>query len=207
MTEVMDLARTRQYNERMQDFGAWLRKLTTQPLPGGVSAAALAAAMGSALVAKAARVSLQRQALSEEDRTALQAVLDLACHQQQALLGLADADERAYRAVLESHAQGNATLTPGDTWHKATEVPICVAEACHLLLRRLPRILDLCWPPIEPDLQVGQWLLEVGLRGGLSAAASNVRAWPDDKELVPLQARMDALKQAPEPEPCSDPVP
>ena len=30
---------------------------------------------------------------------------------------------------------------------------------------------------------------------------------PDDKELVPLQARMDALKQALEPEQCSDPIP
>jgi formiminotetrahydrofolate cyclodeaminase len=133
--------------------------------------------------------------LSEEARTALQAVLDLAYHQQPALLGLAEADERAYRAVLDSHVHRHDTPAKGDAWREATEVPICVAEACHLLLRRLPRILDLCWPPVEPDLQVGQWLLEVGLRAGLSAAESNLRAWPGDKELVPLQARMDALKQ------------
>ncbi len=40
-------------------FDVWLHNLATKPLPGGVSAAALAAAMGAALVAKAMRVSLE----------------------------------------------------------------------------------------------------------------------------------------------------
>lgn len=114
MIEVIALARTQGYHERMRDFDAWLRDLTEEPLPGGVSAAALASAMGTALLAKAARVSLQRQDLSADDRTALQAALDLACLQQPDLLGLAEADERAYRAVLESHAHRHETPAKGE---------------------------------------------------------------------------------------------
>lgn len=200
MIEVIALARTQGYYERMRDFDAWLRDLTEEPLPGGVSAAALASVMGTALLAKAVRISLQRQDLSAKDRTALQAALDLACHQQPALLGLVEADERAYRAVLEGHVHGHETPAQGEVWRQAIEVPICVAEACHLLLRQLPELLDLCWPAVKPDLQVGQWLLEVGLRAGVSAAESNLRAWSGDKEAVPLRARVGALKKAPEPE-------
>jgi formiminotetrahydrofolate cyclodeaminase len=196
MTEVIAFPPTQLYHECMRDFGTWLRDLTEKPLPGGVSAAALASAMGTGLLAKAARVNLQRQDLSEEDRTALQAALDLACDQQPALLSLAEADERAYRAVLESRARGHETPAKGDVWREATEVPLCVAEACHLLLRQLPELQELCWPPIEPDLQVGQWLLEVGLRAGLAAAESNLRAWSGEREFVPFQVRVDALKQA-----------
>jgi hypothetical protein len=112
-----------------------------------------------------------------------------------------------YRAVLESHVLGQENLSKGDAWREATEVPLCVAEACHLLLRQLPEPQGLRWPPVELDLQVGQWLLEVGLRTGLAAAESNLRAWSGGKELVPLQARVDALKQALEPEQCSHPIP
>jgi formiminotetrahydrofolate cyclodeaminase len=175
-------------------FDAWLHDVTTKPLPGGVSAAALASAMGAALVAKAAQVSLQRQDMKEEVRTACKAILDLARDQQQTLLGLAEADERACRAVLESHAHEHGTPSRDNTWHDATEVPICVAEACHLLLRRLPELLDLCWPALQPDLQVGRWLLETGVRAGLSVAETNLSTWGDASLAESLRLRLGALK-------------
>jgi formiminotetrahydrofolate cyclodeaminase len=204
MTEVIALVGNQEYYECMRDFDTWLRDLTEKPLPGGVSAAALASAMGAALLAKTVRVSLQRQDLGQEDRTALQAALDLACHQQPALLGYAEADERAYRAVLEYHVHGHESAAKGDVWWDATEVPLCVAEVCHLLLKQLPELLDLCWPPVEPDLRVGQRLLEVGLHAGLSAAESNLRS--GGTELVALQARVDVLKQILGPEQGSHPI-
>ena len=56
--------------EKTRDTGleSWLDELAAQSLPGGVSAAALASAMGAALLAKTARVTLGRQTLAPGNR-------------------------------------------------------------------------------------------------------------------------------------------
>ena len=171
----------------MNDLEGWLHNLSARPLPGSVSAAAVAAAMGAALIAKAARVTLRRQAMTPADRAAMQAVLDLARDQQPILLRLADADERAYRTVLRARAPSPAA------WREATEVPIRLAEACRSLLRPLPGVLDPCWPAVRPDLEIGSWFLEVAVRAGRLAAEINLRAWGEDPAAGPLRARVDAL--------------
>ncbi len=178
----------------MKDFGAWLHDLSTEPLPGGVAAAAVAAAMGAALLAKATRVTLRRQAVDEAGRTALEAVLDLACGQQIALMHLAEVDERAYRAVLESRQMPASSATRREAWLEATEAPIRVAEVCQSLLDRSSQWLDPCWPPVEHDLQTGRWLLETGVRAGLLAAEGNIRSCRGGPETESLQMRIDELK-------------
>lgn len=180
----------------MHDWGAWLHDLSTKPLPGGVSAAALASAMGAALLAKTLRISLHRQDMRAEDHAAVQAALDLAGHQQQTLISLAQADEDAFRAVLDSRARQVGTQSEAKAWRRAIETPICLAEACHLLLGQLPEVRPLCWPAVTPDLDISRWLLEVGLRTGLLAAETNAQAWTGAPELASLQARIDALKPA-----------
>lgn len=180
----------------MHDWGAWLHDLSTKPLPGGVSAAALASAMGAALVTKTLRISLHKQDMRAEDHAAVQAALDLAGYQQQTLVSLAQADEDAFRAVLDSRTRQDGTQSEAKAWRRAIETPVCLAEACHVLLGQLPDLRPLCWPAVTPDLDIGQWLLEVGLRTGLLAAESNAQAWTDAPELASLQARIDALKPA-----------
>jgi hypothetical protein len=123
VSQLRRVLQPEEYNGRMQDFDVWLHNLATKPLPGGVSAAALAAAMGAALVAKAVRISLRRQDVGEKDRTDLHAVLDLARYQQ-VLLSLAEADERAYRAVLASQAHKHGHPARDDAWYEATSVPV-----------------------------------------------------------------------------------
>ena len=49
---------------------------------------------------RAARVTWQRQVVDGAGRTALEAVLDLACRQQAALMHLADVDEHAHGATV-----------------------------------------------------------------------------------------------------------
>ncbi len=195
MTEIIDSKHNPSHYRSMQEFAAWLHNMSAKPLPGGVSAAALAAAMGAALLAKTARVTLRGQDMAAEDRATMQAMLDLASQQQQVLLGLVQADEEAYRAVLKTRVNPDPHQPKNEPWHRATEVPICVAEACHLLLEQLPGLEDLCSPIVKPDLDIGRWLLEAGLRTGLLAAGSNLRAWDDDADKAHLKARMAALKQ------------
>lgn len=205
MTEVMYAAPGSWYNRTMQDFAAWLHDLSAKPLPGGVSAAALAAAMGAALVAKAMRASLKRLDPGPEARATMQTALDLACRQQQALVDLAQADEAAYRAllktgVLKTRVRAATGPSQSEAWRRVTETPICVAEACHLLLSCLPGLGALCWPVVEPDLVIAGWLLDAGRRTGLLAAESNLPALAQDPALAPLQARIDALRPALMPE-------
>ena len=147
LTEVMDGSTYSGYDETVKDFGVWLHDLSTAPLPGGVAAAAVAAAMGAALLAKATRVTLRRQAVDEAGRRALEAVLDLARRRQTALVHLAEVDERAYRAVLEGGQMPASSATRREAWLEATEAPIRVAEVCQSLLDRSSQWLDPCWPP------------------------------------------------------------
>jgi formiminotetrahydrofolate cyclodeaminase len=171
----------------------WLNDLSTKPLPGAVAAAAVSAAMGAALIAKATRITLQRQEVDNTSRDALQMLLDDADRQQAVLLGLAEADEGAYRAVLETRSLPVSAPARAAAWLQATEIPIRLAETCHSLLRSADLLLDTCWPAVCPDPEIGVWLLETGMRAGLAAAEGNMGSCADAPETHALQLRIDAL--------------
>ena len=178
----------------MVDLDTWLEILATQPLPGGVSAAAIAAAMGAALVAKAAQSTLQRQSVEDADaRTALGAIRDLAHTQRQHLRHLASADEQAYGAVLETRALPALAPVRGQAQEAAIEIPILVVEACQALLGQTPYLAANCWPAVDHDLQTGIWLLELGVRSGRLAAETNMEAWGGSTEFQRFRIRLDTL--------------
>ena len=171
----------------------WINDLANKPLPGAVAAAAVAAAMGAALFAKAARVTLQRRELDGPVRDEVQALWDLAGRRQAALIQLASADGHAYRAVLRAASLPASAPARISAWLLATETPIRFAEACRSLLEHSPPLLDTCWPALRPDLDIGIWLLETGVRAGLAAAESNIGSCGDAPETRSLRSRIDAL--------------
>ena len=177
----------------MGEFDAWLERLASDPLPGAVSAAAVASAMGAGLVAKACRVTLRKEGLAPAGRQGMQAAFDLAAAQSQVLLELVDADEAAYRAFLAGGLDGPVSPSQVEARCQAIEVPIRLAEACLPLLLAVPGLLDLCWLPVCPDLEVGVYFLETGLRTGLLVAEHNLRAW-GDSYFAPLEVRVEALR-------------
>jgi formiminotetrahydrofolate cyclodeaminase len=179
---------------RMIEFAAWLDDMSAKPLPAGVAAAAVAAAMGVALVAKTLRVTLRRQALAAARRATLQATLELAHEQRGLLLELAEADQKAFRAVLELNQLEAQDREKQDAWQAATEVPLRIAEACQALLAKLPPLIQVCWPAVSSDLRTGVWLLEAGLHGCLLAAECNLQVIGEDARAQSLRGRMDALK-------------
>jgi len=179
----------------MGEFDAWLERLASEPLPGAVSAAAVASAMGAGLVAKACRVTLRRGRLVPAAREAVQSILDQATAQRQALIKLAEADEAAYRVLLGERPAGPLSASQIQARHRAAEVPIQVAEACRSLLGWLPDLLDCCWPAVRPELEVGAQLVGVGLRAGLLVAERNLRAWRGGSQFPALHARVQRLRQ------------
>jgi formiminotetrahydrofolate cyclodeaminase len=179
----------------MRDFSVWLDDLSRKPLPGAVAAAAVSAAMGAALIAKATRITLRRQELDSGSRDVLQGLLADAGRLQAVLIDLAGEDERAYRAVLEARSLPPSDPARSAAWHQATEIPIRLAETCHALLDSAHPLFDSCWPAVCPDPEIGVWLLETGLRAGLAAAGSNIVFCTDAEKARSLQRRLDALEQ------------
>jgi formiminotetrahydrofolate cyclodeaminase len=177
----------------VKEFEAWLQDLGTEPIPGGVAAAAVAGAMGAALVAKAARITLRKHKAQNLDPGLLETVQKEANSQRGILLGLADADVQAFGTVLKLRERDARSETGHRARHTAIEVPIRIAEACQSLLGALPPLTEVCWPPIVPDLKTGEWLLETGLRASLFAARGNLGAFGGGPGAQALQARIDAL--------------
>jgi formiminotetrahydrofolate cyclodeaminase len=179
----------------LRAFDAWLEDLADRPLPGGVAAAAVAAAMGASLVMKVAQTTLRRRSLSASDRRQLQDLVDLAHESRQELLHLAEEDEQAYRRVLQARKPSVGVAERRQAWRGATEVPLRIAEACRALLLRMDRLSDTCWPAVVTDLRVGRRLLAAGLESGLEAAEENLRAWGADPDAQPLRFRLDRLRE------------
>ena len=178
----------------MRDFGVWLNDLSSKPLPGAVAAAAVTAAMGAALIAKAARITLEKRQLDSDARNTIQTLWNLAENQQAALIDLAHIDDRAYRAVLDARSSPASSPARTRAWLQATETPIRLAEECRALLDYSAPLLNTCWPAVCPDPEIGIWFLETGIRAGLAAAEGNIGYCGDTPEARSLHHRIAALK-------------
>ena len=170
--------------------------MSTRPLPGGVAAAAVAAAMGAALIGKALRVTLNRQQLEGSERAILEETLSLTQSQQGALYRQAGADVEAYRAVLDTRSLAPSDPARRRAWESATEVPVAVAEACRLLLDRVPGVVSQCWSGVCVDFEIGSQLLEAGMQAGVLAAEANLSLGGAAIDGSPFRARIEALLRA-----------
>jgi formiminotetrahydrofolate cyclodeaminase len=179
----------------VKDLETWLQEMVARPVPGGVSAAAVAGAMGAALLAKAARTTMERRSLARVDGENLEAAFGLAQVQSVELLRLASADEAAYRMVLDTQSLASQALARRQAWRAAAESPLRIAEVCRALLDSLSGILDLCWQDVRADLHAGGWLLEASVSICLLAAESNLRAGEVASGAGPLQDRIDAVRE------------
>ncbi len=180
----------------MRDLETWLNEMSARPLPGGVAAAAVAAAMGAALIAKALRVTLNRQQFAAPDRAVLKETLHLTQAQQGALFRQADADVEAYRAVLDTRCLAASDPARRRAWQSATEAPVAVAEACRLLLDRLPGVVPQCWSGVCVDFEIGSQLLQAGMRAGILAAEANLSLGGAAVDGGPFRIRIETLWQA-----------
>jgi methenyltetrahydrofolate cyclohydrolase len=168
-------------DERLADLPARQlieRLATSDPIPGGGSAAALAGAMGAALVQMVVALTAGRPAASEHEG-ALDEIRLTALGAQSDLLALAELDAAAYDAVVSARRLPRDT----DRERQARDVQVAAAtrEATRAPLeaaRRSATVLDLAerLAPIGnrnaiSDVGVGALLAATALRG----AGLNVR--------------------------------
>src|SRR5205807_9425883 len=105
-----------------QSIGDYLQVLaSTADVPGGGSAAALAAAMGAALLSMVAKLSAKK-AKVVEDREVLEGFVPELDQLAARLLQLSQDDVDAYRAVIDARKSGAQGDTLGRVYERAAEV-------------------------------------------------------------------------------------
>jgi formiminotetrahydrofolate cyclodeaminase len=183
------------------------RLASREPIPGGGSASALAGAMGAALVAMVAELTIGRPDSVEHEG----AVRELRTAGQQRcteLLELAELDAAAYQAVVtarrlpkDSEADREArTVALSSAMVDAARVPLQTATVAAEVLDLAQRIAPIGNRNAVSDAGVAAQLSVAALRGALLNVQINLPYLPDDHPLrhsAPAEvARLESLAQA-----------
>ena len=154
-------------HEYLESLGA------SSAVPGGGSAAALAAAMGVALVSMVAKISA-RKAADEKDRAHLLGLVPELDDLRGRLGRLSQDDIDAYQAVIDARKRKAAPDVLARAYARAAEVPLETAMAGDRALDLFSETSRLAWEMTRSDLEAGKALLEVGVRAALANVAVNL---------------------------------
>ena len=154
------------------------RFASTDPTPGGGSAAALSGATAAALVAMVCAMPKSRTGAAEE-RGRLATALGWAREASSRLRGLVDEDSEAFEAVMAAYRLPKATDEEKGQRKKAvtramshaTRVPVQTAEACLVVMRAAVEAAQHGNPNALSDARTAGALAWAGLLG----AVENVR--------------------------------
>ena len=159
---------------RDETVADYLRALaSTAAVPGGGSAAALAAAMGAALLSMVAKLSAKK-AKTAGDRDLLSGLVPELDQLAARLLELSQDDIDAYRAVIEARKSGAQGEALTRVFQRAAEVPLATATAAARGQALLAEVSKRAWEMTASDLAVGSELLRAGLDGALGNVAVNL---------------------------------
>ena len=159
---------------RDETVGAYLAALgSPAAVPGGGSAAALAAAMGAALLSMVAKLSAKR-AKEEDVKVRLNELVPELDALSVQLLDLSQDDIDAYRAVIDARKAGGNRDALDRAYQRAAEVPLSTASAASRGLAIAAEVSKHAWEMIASDLAVGNELLETGVAGALGNVAINL---------------------------------
>ena len=166
------------------------RLASSDPVPGGGSASALAGAMGAALVAMVAELTIGRPDYAEHEAS-LQEIRAAARDWQVELLELAEQDATAYEAVV--HARRMPKDSEPDREARASMLRTAMVDAARLPLRTatvVAEVLDLAQriapignPNAVSDAGVAAQLAAAALRGALLNVRINLPYLAADEPL------------------------
>jgi methenyltetrahydrofolate cyclohydrolase len=174
------------------------------PTPGGGSAAALAGAVGSSLLAMVAALDKARAETDDELRR-LRAAGERCASLSDRLTGLIDEDARAYDAVTaafklpkNTDAEKSArTMRIQEALRGATEVPLEVMRACAEALTHGAVVADFGNANARSDVQVGLDLLRSGLRGAKLNVEINLESLKDAAYVGAVRHEAERLAAGP----------
>lgn len=177
------------------------RLASKAPTPGGGSAAALAGAMGAALLEMVGELTVGRTSSQVDDAT-VQEILSAATARRTELLELAELDASAYDAVVAARRlpretdgeRADRAVRIAEATHDATRIPLSVAASAADVLRLAQRIAPLGNPNAVSDAGVAAQLASASVRGALLNVRINLPSLAADDPLRgEAAARVDQL--------------
>ena len=176
---------------------------SSDPTPGGGSAAALASAIGAALLTMVAGLPKTRSG-SDEDRQALATAIGSLTETRHQLTTAIDADAIAYDRVVAAYK-----LARGSDEEKsvrktaiqralrgAIDVPLQVMRLSARALEAAPAVAAHAHPGASSDVGVAVALLRCGLRGARLNVDINLASVHDDTYTSAVAAEVDRLTGA-----------
>lgn len=174
---------------------------TRDPVPGGGSAAALAGAMGAALVRMVVELTLGRAV--SDSAEAVGKIGSAAAAWQSELLNLADLDANAYNAVIVARRLPRATdlerkardVQVAAAIREATRVPLQTMRAATAVLELAERLAPLGTRNAISDVGVGAALAATSARGAALNVRINLPDVVDDELRADAEAMLETLPE------------
>jgi len=156
------------------------------PTPGGGTAAAFAGAMGAALAAMVAALTLTREKYAAS-HDAVRPIAQAASAARREFMDLAREDSIAYELVVAARRlpkETDAQKTARDNAlalanRRATEVPMRTAKVAARMLTLLPELVEKGNPSAASDAGTAALLLEAAAEAALLNVGTNLSGNPD----------------------------
>jgi formiminotetrahydrofolate cyclodeaminase len=152
------------------------RVASHEPVPAGVTAAAVSAALALALLSKVLQVTLRHKDFNG-DPNLVGALLVDAQQTSVTLSRLADDDVAAFQQYLDCVRSKQAT---GSALRKTIEVPLDVARTACAGIALCEKSAGHVHQVVAPDLGIASALLAGAVRSALVTVNSNIRRLPAD---------------------------
>jgi len=185
----------------VSEFLAAIR--SSNPTPGGVSASALAGAMGASLLAMVAGLP-KSTATTAEDAERLRAAGERCTALARELESLVERDSDAYNTVLAAYKLPKATDEQKTArsaavqagFRAAIDAPVAVMRACAAAAEQGVIVATLGLPSAASDVQVGMELLNAALRGAKLNVETNLGSVRDAEYLARVRDDVNEFERA-----------
>lgn len=170
-----------------------------KPTPGGGAAAAMAGAMGCALLLMSIGTTLKRKSTPESHKVLLKQWQEKLSAYQKELKGLMQEDAQAYASYLAAYRLPATDSSRKEALQQAlltaTSVPAKIASHCQAILKAIGDLEPLIAPVILSDVYCARHLLKSGLACGIENVRINLKGITGSEQTEKLQLLLKSLEK------------